>query len=164
MSYCSYKWLCEKNESETAYLVNNEEDVLKCDNPENYDHIIVKSSNPTLCELDLSRFFNIKGLYIHNSYNTKIVNVSDTIEYICMRRIGDHVYIPYKESIKYIINFSSILAPCVIFNNHYHEHKMGYNINYACLLAHIEYTCKDDDRNGYMTNQQVSKLIVNKFM
>lgn len=126
----------EKNKS-TLVIMDNFDELAKCDNKEDIIQIsmynIYYSENPI--EIDLSKFINLKILYMHN---TKIIltDLPESLVGIGIHQCYTYLDIPYKKNIKYLFSLSSMGDNFVDFSKMYHKYELD-NFNYNPVVASI---------------------------
>jgi len=131
-------FLNESRKSETTLVVKDLSDLEDYKNQESYDQLQIY--NVCNCVIDLTNFKNVKILYMLCPGNVELRNLPDKLETIYFRMIASDVKIPYKATLKSIINLSSMGEQYVDFSNLYHKYKL-HNFEFAPLVRFISGVC-----------------------
>lgn len=123
-----------KNLPTTLVVSHSLDSLINCDNPETYTQLMIYTIyNEYMADIDLSKFINLRVLYVHNIY-ANIINIPDSLTGLIFAQCYVGINIPYKESIKYVFSRSSMGEPFIDFSEAYHKYKL-HNFNYNSVVS-----------------------------
>jgi len=143
-----YSAVCKNEGLPTTLVVSHSLDkIINCDKPENYTQLMIYTIyNEGITDIDLSKFINLRVLYVHN-IRANIINIPDSLTGLMFAQCYAGVNIPYKESIKYVFSRSASAEPFIDFSEAYHNYKL-HNFNYNSAVTKItDKVMKSSDRS-----------------
>lgn len=137
-----YHDLIKARDSTTTLIISDISDLDNLLNPMMYEQIHIHFHDiidNTI--IDLGKFNNAKILYLFSPNNIELVNIPDSVESLYFRMILQNVKIPYKSTIKSIVNLSSMADNYVDFSELYHKYKL-HHIDYSKVVGDVSYNCR----------------------
>ncbi len=119
--------------NETSLVINKEHTGLmaemfaileNCSSPEKYTQLSLNCMRGG--KIHLSRFPNVKTLYLYSPSNLELVSIPDSLETIFIRIPGLNLQIPYKDTIKNVVNGSAMREAFIDFSKVYHKYKLHH--------------------------------------
>jgi hypothetical protein len=122
------------NRSQTGLMIEQFAILENCGNTDKYTQLSLYSFRNG--KIHLSRFPNVKTLYLYSPSNLELVNIPDSLETIFIRIPGQNLKIPYKDTIKNVVNGSAMREAFIDFSKVYHKYKL-HHFDYTKAVTEI---------------------------
>jgi hypothetical protein len=110
-------------------------EIINCTNAEKYTQLMIYNiSSGGMVDIDLSKFINLRVLYVHNAHAN--ITFPESLTGLLFSQCYAGISFPYKESVKYVFSRGSMSDLFIDFSEAYHKYKL-HNFNYNSVVSKV---------------------------